>query len=74
VQGVDNQEALGQSIHQGNEFKEADHALEAAARLGFSNGILEETEEEQEAVLEEFFGGEDPSGQAAIRKSEQTVA
>ena len=73
-EGVDNQEALRQAGIQGKEHAEEDHALEAAARLGFSNGILEETEEEREAVLEEFFGGEDPSGQSAGRKSEKTAA
>ncbi|MGK9452205.1 hypothetical protein ACSSZE_13270 [Acidithiobacillus caldus] len=54
-EGVDNAEALRQATRQGKEHEEADHALEAAARLGLSNGLLEETEEEREAVLEEFF-------------------
>lgn len=63
-EGVDNQEALGQSILQGKEHKEADHALEAAARLGFSNGVLEETDEEREAVLEEFFPASEESDRA----------
>ncbi|WP_248885635.1 hypothetical protein [Acidithiobacillus acidisediminis] len=54
--------------------KETNHAWEAAARLGLSNGLLEETDEEREAVLEEFFSGEDASGQSVGRKSEQAAA
>lgn len=55
-EGVDTEEALRQATNQGKEHEGTDHALEAAARLGLSNGLLEETEEEREAVLEEFFG------------------
>ena len=55
-EGVDTAEALRQAAKQGKEQEKADHALESAAKLGFSNGLLEETEEEREAVLEEFFG------------------
>lgn len=55
-EGVDTAEALAQATAQGKEQEKADHALEAAARTGLSNGLLEETEEEREAVLEEFFG------------------
>ena len=55
-EGVDTAEALRQATSQGQEQEKADHALEAAARLGLGNGLLEETEEEREAELEEFFG------------------
>ncbi len=60
-EGVDNEEALRQATIQGKEQQEADHALEAAARVGFGNGTLEETEEEREAVLEEFFSRDIPN-------------
>ena len=64
-EGVDSNEALGQATIQGKEHTEEDHALEAAARLGFSNGILEETEEEREAVLEEFFAQDEATSTSA---------
>ena len=73
-EGVDSNEALRQSTLQGKEHAEDDHALEAAARLGLSNGVLEETDEEREAVLEEFFGPEDSSGQSVGRGLAQTAA
>lgn len=65
---MDNTEALRQATNQGKEHGDADNALEAAAKLGFSNGVLEETEEEREAVLEEFFGAEDPSAVSSGRR------
>lgn len=71
---VDKEEALRQATEQGKEHAEIDHALEAAARVGFSNGILEETDEEREAVLEEFFGGEEASSLSGSGKSRQTAA
>ncbi len=73
-EGVDSNEALAQATIQGKEHAEENHALEAAARLGFSNGILEETEEEREAVLEEFFSAEEPSDQPAGRKPQQNAS
>ena len=73
-EGVDTAEALGQANLQGKQHAEEGHALEAAARLGFSNGILEETDEEREAVLEEFFSAEEPSDQPAGRKPQQNAS
>ena len=64
-EGVDSTEAQRQAILQGKEHAEEDHALEAAARLGFSNGILEETDEEREAVLEEFYGVDEATSTSA---------
>ncbi len=43
-------------------------ALEAAARLGFSNGAFEESEEEGDSVVEEFY----PEGDGALEGVEAT--
>ncbi|WP_312261270.1 hypothetical protein [Candidatus Igneacidithiobacillus taiwanensis] len=60
-EGVDKDEALGQAQQEGKLHQAEDQALEVAARLGLANGPFEETEEEAEAVAEEFFpeGGMD---------------
>ncbi len=67
--GVDNAEPLRQATSQGQEQEQADHALEAAARRGLSNGLQEETEEEREAVLEEFFGPGEAATHHAVAPS-----
>lgn len=53
--GVNSQQALTQAKERADQSMEFMEALEAAAKLGLSNGAFEETEEEGIDVVEEFF-------------------
>ncbi|MDD5375440.1 hypothetical protein [Acidithiobacillus sp.] len=53
--GVNSQKALMQAKERADQSMEFMAALEAAAKLGLSNGIFEESEDEGIDVVEEFF-------------------
>lgn len=57
-EGVGLNEAISQARHLNQERQAAGHdqdALDAIAKVGFNNGLFEETEDEVPAVLEEFY-------------------
>ena len=69
--GVSVEEALTEAKRLEMDRQEAGFdqlALEAAARLGFSNGAFEESEEEGDSVVEEFY----PEGDGALEGVEAT--
>jgi len=53
--GINTQQALTQAKERADQSMESMEALEAAAKLGLSNGAFEETEDEGIDVVEEFF-------------------